>query len=126
LGEAGNPYRVEVLDNNLSQTGTYVVEVTRDCSDFQRGDINVDGKTDIADPIRVLAFLFGSGTGEISCLKAADTDDDGRLNITDPVFLLAHLFRSAAAPPPPFGACGPDPTADALSCDLFSLCGVAP
>jgi len=38
------------------------------------------------------------------------------------VYILTHLFSGGANPPPPFGTCGPDPTADGLACATFSPC----
>ena len=83
---------------------------------FRRGDANVDGKLDIADPIATLGYLFLGGA-ELSCLDAADADDSGGLDITDAVRSLNYLFLGAEAPPAP-GAdvCGEDPTEDELDC----------
>ena len=83
---------------------------------FRRGDANVDGKLDIADPIATLGYLFLGGA-ELPCLDAADADDSGGLDITDAVRSLNYLFLDAEAPPAP-GAdvCGEDPTGDELDC----------
>ena len=43
-------------------------------------------------------------------------------NASDAVSLLGHLFLGSGRPPDPFGACGPDPTADGLECEMFGIC----
>ena len=81
---------------------------------FRRGDANGDGAFDISDPIRTLSYLF-LGTAEISCEDAADADDNGRLEVTDGIRSLQRLFlEQGSALPPPFDACGGDPTGDDL------------
>jgi len=49
-------------------------------------------------------------------------NDDGQVNIADPVYALATLFTQGPNPPDPFGACGGDPTADAIECMLYESC----
>jgi hypothetical protein len=88
---------------------------------FVRGDANGEGSIDIADPIFILTYLFVGGRAP-DCLDAADVNDDGTADISDPVRLLGCLFLGAEEPPPPFGACGGDPTADDLSCNLSGGC----
>ena len=58
---------------------------------------------------------------DLACRKAADTNDDGKLNIIDPLALLLHVFRGRVIPPP-FAACGLDPTADSLDCESCGPC----
>jgi len=83
---------------------------------FQRGDSNLDGALNIADPVATLEYLFAAGT-PLECLDAADTNDDGQLNIADAVYTLNYLFTpTSPAPPDPFGTMGNDPTTDALTC----------
>jgi hypothetical protein len=80
---------------------------------FIRGDANGDGEVDISDPVRVLTVLFLGGA-EISCPDAADSADEGAVTISSAVRILDFLFQGSAAPPPPFPACGPDPSPDEL------------
>ncbi len=85
---------------------------------FLRGDVTADGALAITDPIAILGRLFGGGA-PLPCEAAADADDDGNVAITDPIAILGHLFLgSAALPPPGPGACGEDPTADELVCEV--------
>jgi hypothetical protein len=82
---------------------------------FSRGDCSVDGNMDISDPIRLIYFLFLSGSA-ISCAEACDSNDDNSLDISDGIYSLNFLFLGGTAPPLPFGACGPDPTGGNLGC----------
>lgn len=105
------------VDGLLSDPIECMIEVP-DQPSFIRSDNNGDGATDIADPIFNLAYLFQSGPQ--FCLDAQDSNDDGAVDIADPVNTLTYLFQSGAAPPPPFGACGQDPTEDTLECDMYT------
>ena len=58
---------------------------------FRRGDVNEDGKSDIADSIRILEFLFLSGA-KVSCMKSADVNDDGHVDLSDTIALLGYHF----------------------------------
>ncbi len=89
---------------------------------FERGDVNVDGTTNLADALFILNFLFTRGETP-PCQKSADIDDSGRLNIADGYALLGNIFRGGGAPlPEPSAGCGSDPTLDELGCDEFSQC----
>jgi hypothetical protein len=81
---------------------------------FLRGDCNRDGDRDIADPVTVLQYLFGSGT--LACLDAADANDDGDVDIADPIVMLDYLFGTKDALPPPEAEPAVDPTPDELAC----------
>ncbi|PCJ11314.1 MAG: hypothetical protein COB10_09440 [Planctomycetota bacterium] len=92
---------------------------------FIRNDMNQDGGSNIADPVAALNYLFGGGV--LACLKSGDVNDDGSVNIADVVFSLNVIFGipsggSVPTVPDPAGACGPDPTPDALTCDSFNGC----
>jgi hypothetical protein len=95
--------------------------VTSSSPSFRRGDTNGDGLFDISDPIAILGCLF-VGAACSACPDADDTNDDGLVNVADPVFLLLWRFLSGPNPPPPFAACGKDPTADELSACEAAAC----
>lgn len=88
-----------------------------------RGECNGDGQYDLADPIYLTGALFPQVLPPPmpACQDACDCNDDGSLNVADVVCLLGGLFGSIA-PMPPFPACGMDPTADSLNCQVFSGC----
>ena len=89
---------------------------------FQRGDANGDGAFNIADLIFLLAALFSGGPGG-DCGDANDVNDDGSINIADAINGLAALFSGGPTPPDPSpGACGTDPTDDALDCASYTSC----
>ncbi|MBN1417548.1 MAG: hypothetical protein JXP34_02165 [Planctomycetes bacterium] len=84
---------------------------------FRRGDTNGDGRVDLGDPIRLLAYLYAQGAPP-ACEDAADADDTGRLDLADPIFILNYLFAGKAAPPLPGPlTAGFDPTKDELYCE---------
>lgn len=101
--------------------GQIVVEVSCKGGDFVRGDANVDSLVNIADAVWILNELFRSGPPS-KCDDAADANDDGVKGAADAVYLLNYMFLAASPPPAPFGACGEDPTDDALDCAEYRYC----
>ncbi len=91
---------------------------------FQRGDANDSGATDISDVVSILGCLFLGGACP-GCSDAADANDDGEVNITDPIAVLGYLFLGSRQPPAPF-ECGLDPTPDPLDCETFRHCPQGP
>ena len=87
---------------------------------FLRGDGNLDGRIDISDAIDTLLHLF-AGDNSLACDDARDVDDSGSLEITDAVRTLAYLFQGGEPPAAPYPVAGPDPTDDALGCELAEL-----
>jgi hypothetical protein len=83
---------------------------------FIRGNANDDSKVDIGDAIFIINFLFKSGPAA-ACLDALDSNDDGQVNVDDAGYLINYSFLgSLLPPPPPFPACGADPTDDTTAC----------
>lgn len=89
--------------------------------EFRRGDPNGDGKIEVTDPIVIARWAFFGGPAP-ACEDAADADDDGTITLADPILILTHVFLGGTPPEPPFGACGPDPTPDALGCEVYASC----
>ncbi|MEM7164189.1 MAG: VCBS repeat-containing protein [Planctomycetota bacterium] len=109
---------------DLLLSGPFGVHVweSRDDVEHRRGDCNLDGGVDIADPIHLLSFLF-SGGGQPSCDDACDANDDGSMNLADAVSVLMALFGSPTVPlPAPGLTCGSDATIDAFACVSYSAC----
>jgi len=88
-------------------------------ADFVRGDVNVDGKLNVADAVANARYVLGGGF-PLGCQDAADANDDGRLDLSDAFYILQFLFAEGPAIPAPAGSCGPDPTLDALSCEKYT------
>ncbi len=89
---------------------------------FRRGDADLNGAVQLTDAVTVLLRLFAGGQ-TLACDDAADADDGGSLDLTDAVRVLSHLFRGGPAPPDPGpDVCGPDPTADDLTCESSNAC----
>ena len=90
---------------------------------FRRGDANLDGLFNIADPVRILGSLFGTPIDPLPCDLAGDANDDGGVNIADAVFALSAIFSGGAQPPAPGTMnCGGDPTPDSLTCADTGMC----
>ncbi len=97
--------------------------------EFLRGDCNSDGIKNIADAVFGLGALFppfGLPPNPLICGDACDVNDDGFLNIADMITILVSLFPVSDRPPisipEPNLGCGPDSTADAISCPGYSAC----
>jgi len=91
---------------------------------FRRGDVDDDGRIDLADAVNLLGFLFSGGKAP-SCPDSADVNDDGAIDISDAVGLLRYLFRNALLPAP--GAqCGLDQTSDELGACNSAACAEVP
>jgi hypothetical protein len=88
---------------------------------FVRGDPNGDGKIDLSDAVKILAYLF-MGDPAPTCLDAADTDGSGVIDITDAIFFLSFLFLGGPPPESPYPECGIDPSTHALDCQSFPPC----
>lgn len=114
------PVDQALVSQGQSFTATTVGLVIDLASAFSRGDCNADGNQDLADSIFLEQYLFLGGD-EPTCFSACDVNDDGLVNIADSITNLSYLFVAGAAPPPPFGSCGSDPTLDDLIC-LSSSC----
>ncbi len=88
---------------------------------FRRGDSNGDGRIDISDAVKVLAWLF-LGDSQPGCLESADSNGDSKHDIADAVGLLSFLFLGGEAPPFP----GPQwcglPQEPVFGCDSSAGC----
>lgn len=105
--------------NFSGQTGT--IDVSPPAPEFDRCDVNQDGAFNIADLIALLGVLFSMEP--TTCEAALDCNDDNSSNIADAIAGLDNLFSMGTPPPPPFGACGVDPTpGGTLTCMSFAAC----
>ena len=119
-----NNWSSEILDIE-TQTDRGCIFVTSSESEihFIRGDVNLDGRVDIADAIYLLSYLFGSQNTKLNCMDSADANDDGKIDIADAIRILAYLF-SGIPLQPPSPTPGSDPTEDDLDCSCYpqSMC----
>ncbi|MBI4600533.1 MAG: hypothetical protein HY721_01095 [Planctomycetes bacterium] len=106
-------YTPETADSFVFVNG--LVSVLPDGILFIRGDSNGDLAVDLSDAQSTLSYLFLGGR-KPHCYDAADANDDGTIDVSDPIATLQFLFLGEAAPPPPSGEEGPDPTPDGLGC----------
>ncbi len=121
-----------VTDNDgLTGTASTTITVTQGGTTFKRGDTNADGRTNIADAICLLGYLFGPSTDPCKasvprCRDGADANNDGNMNIADAIKVLGYLFNFAQTGnlPEPFLACGTDPAdpPDSLDCVTYTPC----
>lgn len=82
--------------------GTVTVDTS--LNEFRRGDANLDGAIDVADPVFILGYLFVSGPAP-ACREAADVDSDDAETIGDAIYLLGHLFDEGPPPAAPYPEC---------------------
>ena len=91
---------------------------------FLRGDADGNGVFNgLVDGLFILAFAFIPGSAVPLCMDAVDADDDGIFNgLLEGLYVLNFAFVPGNPPPPPPGvdACGIDPTADDLNCQIGS------
>ncbi|OUU23213.1 MAG: hypothetical protein CBC13_06345 [Planctomycetia bacterium TMED53] len=83
---------------------------------FIRGDVTRDQHINLADPLRLLQWLYIPGVPPLPCLDAADVNDDELLQLTDAVWLLDYLFGGGPMPQLPFPESGPDPVQEEQGC----------
>lgn len=85
---------------------------------FQRGDVNGDGKINVTDPVWIVQLGVGNTNFApvYNCDDARDANNNGSIGdfTADAVFLLNWIFDVGAAtrPDQPFLACGADPEGD--------------
>ena len=76
---------------------------------FRRGDVDQDGRVNLADAIVLIRVVAGRLPNLHLCDAAKDVNDDRAIDVTDAIVLLQWLFRSGPPPPEPFPDCGFDP-----------------
>jgi serine protease AprX len=64
---------------------------------YKAGDADGSGSLNISDAVRIINYIFSSGTAP-SPLTAADCDCDTLITISDAVFLINFIFSNGLAP----------------------------
>ena len=98
-----------------TQQGIESISVHGVIGAFIRADLNLDGQLDLADPIRLLEYLF-LGTS-IECDDSADANDDGTVDLSDGIQILSFLFSQGPPPLYPVPIAGHDLSEDDLDCE---------
>ena len=62
-----------------------------------RGDVNADGKLNVADVIYLINYLFKFGPPPVT-MESGDANCDGKVFVADVVYLVYYLFKGG--PPP--------------------------
>ena len=98
VGDVSNDEAVDIVITAERENNGQVFLNYAEClvTTANPGDVNGDGTLDIADPVAVLAHLFGGV--QARCLPAAEVNDDGKLDVADPIYLLQHLFGGGEPP----------------------------
>ena len=107
--EIGDP-PVDAVWNNTNDSSLDMILERRGSLElcWQRGDVNFDGRINVADAINVLSCLFLPEAGvwcacaedrANPCFEVFNVNADDRLNVADPVFLLTFIFKEGAPPP---------------------------
>ncbi|MBI4586541.1 MAG: right-handed parallel beta-helix repeat-containing protein [Planctomycetes bacterium] len=82
---------------------------------FSRGDVDGNGKIDLADALALAKYLLE--LGGLACADAADFDDRHGVTPADLIRLAAWHFGLGGPPASPFPRCGVDPTPeDGVGC----------
>ncbi len=111
--DSGNGQATYLITPDVSQLGT-VTEVTFIVTDpnlaadtlvtnlrvstFMRGDLDDDGKYTMNDIVRVVNYLFRSGTAPYP-ETAGDIDLSGSINVADIAYLVNYLYKAGPRPP---------------------------
>lgn len=113
--DAGDPEETPDVDDSRSDIGAHYFE--QRLKAFVRGDVNGDGKVEVADLLALDGFFRRSGDRVIACFDAADLNDDGQVTPADLAHLMAHFCLNSLPPAPPWPYCGLDPTpGEGLGC----------
>ncbi|MEE0264742.1 MAG: Ig-like domain-containing protein [Acutalibacteraceae bacterium] len=88
--KAGTAVITLTLDNNLKATCTVTVK-----SNLVQGDVNLDGKADIADVILVLRACVNNITFSSEQIEAADMNKSGDLTVLDAILIQKQIIDMA-------------------------------
>jgi hypothetical protein len=65
---------------------------------FYRGDVDKNGKLDIADVIYMINYLFKGGPKPIEFVDQGDVNNDTQTNVADVIYIINRLFKGGPAP----------------------------
>lgn len=79
---SANKAHLRILTSNLPTEG--LSKITLSFDQEIKGDVNMDGKVDISDIVKVINYILAQPTTPFNFF-AADTNDDGEINVNDAV-----------------------------------------
>jgi hypothetical protein len=65
---------------------------------YYRGDVNKDGKFDVADIIYTVNYCFKGGPKPIEFVDQGDVQNDGNTNVTDVIYMVNNRFKGGPFP----------------------------
>ncbi|MBI4584506.1 MAG: hypothetical protein HY717_10860 [Planctomycetes bacterium] len=83
---------------------------------FRRGDVDGNGRLNIADAIISIYRIILNHKKFFDCDGALDSNGDSRLNLSDPLAIVLWLFQGGQPLPAPFRSCNCDPFKSSLGC----------
>ncbi|MDP3025233.1 MAG: dockerin type I repeat-containing protein [candidate division Zixibacteria bacterium] len=86
IGTGGDANWRHFLYNVLHQFGYY------------RGDVDKNGKFDVADIIYLVNYLFKGGPKPIEFVDQGDVDNNGNTNVADVIFMVNNRFKGGPFP----------------------------
>lgn len=81
----------DLFPNNDEDTG---IDET-DCENLPLGDVNADGKLNIADPVAINSYLFDNAP--LKCKELGNVNGDNILDTKDSNYILSYLFEGGPA-----------------------------
>ncbi|HVP37086.1 MAG TPA: dockerin type I repeat-containing protein, partial [Terriglobales bacterium] len=65
---------------------------------YYRGDVNKDGKFDVADIIYTVNYCFKGGPKPVEFVDQGDVNNDGNTNVTDIIYMVNNRFKGGPFP----------------------------
>ena len=111
LQGAGQPVNTVVTINSATENFCFppaldVSFIVPPVSDYVSGEVNADGRLDLADPIYLINAMLRGGP-PVACPIAADANGDGSLgDVSDAIFIVMYLWLGGEPPVGSFPDCG--------------------
>ena len=85
------------LVGSFGDGGDFSTSVTLTLAGKLPGDLNDDGKVNMADLVYLIAFIFQGGP-EPGWEQACDVDGDGACGVADITYMVSYLYLDGPAP----------------------------
>ena len=83
-------YSIPTADNRSTTPAKSAMTVTKSPS-YLKGDVNCDGKVNLGDVSKLIAYLLGNNPQPFS-FEAADMDNDNHISVGDMSKLISYLL----------------------------------